>query len=68
MCSVMVDDIRLGPCPPARRARTVKDDNVVYLARQLTDVIRGRGGKVSRRFARRVYGKGTGRLARRLFG
>ena len=38
------------------------------LLRLSNDVNAVRRGKVARRVSRRVYGKATGRLARRLFG
>jgi hypothetical protein len=38
------------------------------LARVLGDLNAVQKGKVGRRVGRRLYGKGSGRLARRLFG
>ena len=42
--------------------------SVYKVLRTVNDVNAVRKGKVGRRVARRIYGKATGRLARRLFG
>jgi hypothetical protein len=43
--------------------------SAIYRALRLSNDVRAvRRGRIGRRIARRVYGKATGRLARRLFG
>lgn len=50
-----------------RKPRTVESD--VYRALRLVNDVRAvASGHAGRRVARRMYGKATGRLARRIFG